>query len=143
MNFDYDQLKELCSDTLFNTYKSQLEVLKIKNGKNIMNSFNFINVSILKIIKENDIITIRANVKVLFLDYVIDTTNKKVIRGNSFYPLTNTYILEFVVTDNTEEQICDGCGNPIENNVSGIYPYCRKKYVVKPTKFVLSTKRKI
>ena len=40
MNFDYEKLKELCSDELYNSYKSDLEVLKSKHCKNIMQDFN-------------------------------------------------------------------------------------------------------
>ena len=39
MEFDYNKLKEILSDELYNPYEVDLEVLKTKNQKNIMKDF--------------------------------------------------------------------------------------------------------
>jgi len=40
MNLDYEALSKLCTNELYNFYKADLEVLKLKNGQNIMSDFN-------------------------------------------------------------------------------------------------------
>lgn len=40
MNFDYDKIKELVSDEMYNMYVNQLETLKVKNQKNMMEEIN-------------------------------------------------------------------------------------------------------
>ena len=71
MNFDYDKLKELCTDELFNTYKSQLEVLKMKNQQNIMTNFHLQEIRILSIFQTSEIISVEVYLRVSFYDYVI------------------------------------------------------------------------
>lgn len=142
MNFDYDKLKEICSDTLYNSYKADLEALKLKNGQNIMKNFNVLKHSIIRITNVNGIITVTDNLVVTFIDYVVDTKTGIIKRGQNQTPLRNSYILEFIVSSDKNDNKCQGCGAPLENNVSGVCSYCRSKYVIKPNKIVLSTKRR-
>ena len=55
MNFDYDKLRSLLSDELYNTYSSQLKVLSRKKQKNIMSDFKLISHKIVFAEKQNDI----------------------------------------------------------------------------------------
>ena len=81
-DFDYDKLRELLSDELFNNYKMQLDTLSLENGKNIMDNFEFVNGSIVAIAKTD--LTERVSIKlhVRMKDYVINTITNKVTHGN-------------------------------------------------------------
>ena len=129
MEFDYDKLSNLCSNELFNSYKSDLETLKLKNGKNIMSDFNFVSLNITNAYRKNDILTVEVLLHVKFHDYIIDTSNNKVIRGDKNRIYDNHYILEYRkkderlkkcpscsadITDNLDK--CNHCGNIIVNN---------------------------
>ena len=96
MNFDYDALKNLCSDELFNTYKAQLETLKLKKAKNIMTAFDMVEIKITNATIENDNIILTAYLCINFYDYVINTDTKQTIRGTKDTRVHNNYILTFV-----------------------------------------------
>ena len=140
MNFDYDALKNLCSDELFNTYKAQLDTLKLKNGQNIMSNFRpiFSNITSLKV--EDGLIIIKMFLKISFFDYVIDTKTQKVIRGNKSHLFNNLYNLEYIIGKDDEEHKCPNCGAKVENVTAGKCKYCGAPIVVKPRDYVLNRK---
>jgi DNA-directed RNA polymerase subunit RPC12/RpoP len=141
MNFDYDALRELCTDELFNTYKSQLQVLKAKNGKNVMNGFFPKKINIYDVRASDGIISVKVYLKVSFFDYVVNTTSKKVTQGKRFKRITNHYEMVFVksVMDNTVTR-CPNCNASINFVTSGECPYCGSTIVVPPNQLVLSKK---
>lgn len=144
MNFDYNKLRELCTDELYNSYVSQLETLKLKNGQNIMSNFENLGTKIIDIDEANGefILTVFMNVE--FYDYVINTTSKKVTRGNKNTKINNSYILTFIKgPDNSNDTKCPNCGAPIEHVTSGECEYCHSTIVKKASKFVLSKKTNV
>lgn len=143
MNFDYNKLRELCTDELYNSYIAQLEILKLKSGKNIMSDFREIRTEIFSIRKVNGVLILDAFMKVEFYDYVINTVNNEVIRGNNSRKLTNNYILTYImdanyINENTTK--CPNCTAPIAHITSGECEYCHSTIVKKSSKFVLSKK---
>lgn len=145
-NFDYDKLRELCTDELYNSYVSQLETLKLKNGKNIMSDFNQISNKIIDIDEVNGDIILTVFMAVEFYDYVINTSNNNVTRGTNTRKLLNNYILTYVVKadyNNEENTKCPNCGAPIEHVTSGKCEYCNSTIVKKASKFVLSKKTNV
>ena len=145
MEFDYDKLRELCSDELYNTYESQLESLKLKNGKNIMTAFDNEEIKIIDIKKENKIITVSVYLRVTFYDYVINNKTKEVIRGTKDHTLTNNYEMQFVREENDKkkEVKCPNCGAKVKAVTSGKCEYCGSTVVVDANEFVLSKKTNI
>lgn len=144
--FDYDKLRELCTDELYNSYKSQLETLKLKNGKNIMNDFSQNCTGIIDINNVNGDIVLTAFLSVSFYDYVINTISNKVTRGNKFQKITNNYVLTFVIKsdyDSEKEEKCPNCGAKIKHVTSGKCEYCNSTIVKKASKFVLSKKTNV
>ena len=142
MNFDYDSLKRLCSDELYNSYKSDLEVLKLKNGKNVMNDFVLISGNIDRIREENNIIIIDAYLSMSFLDFVINTNNKKIINGDPSAPMFCRYNLKYIVSKNTRELLCSNCGAKLEPGTKQCN-YCNSTINNNYGDFVLSVKEKI
>ncbi len=140
MDFDYDKLRELCTDELYNTYYSQLEALKVKNGKNIMDNFELIVGDIIGLTKDENLITVTMLLKVRFHDFVINNKTKKVIKGRDDVMMENTYNLVFVKASEEVDDTCPNCGAKLKNTTSGKCEYCGSDIVINPKDFVLTKK---
>ncbi len=145
MNFDYDKLRELCTDELYNAYISQLDTLKLKNGQNVMSDFNLQQINIIGIKEEDGKVAISVYMRVKFKDYVINQKTKKVIRGNSSTYMTNNYIMTFVRgKDAINSDIsCPNCGARVSDTASSKCEYCGSDIVKDSSEFVLSKKTNI
>jgi DNA-directed RNA polymerase subunit RPC12/RpoP len=145
MNFDYDGLRKLCTDELYNTYVAQLDTLKLKNGKNIMTAFDNEEIRIIGIKEENKIVTVEVYLRVTFYDYVINDKTKEVIRGTKDQTLTNNYEMQFVRTKHNKKKKvkCPNCGAEVNTVVSSTCEYCGSTIVVNANEFVLSKKTNI
>lgn len=130
-NFDYDTLCKLTTNELYNTYKMQLETLALKNQKNIMSNFVKQYISIKDVQEVNGILTIKVVLKVYQKDYVINTLNGKVVRGNAIKTCGVLYELTFVNNKKVEEflTVCPNCGAKVENVVSQKCEYCNSDLV--------------
>lgn len=140
MEFDYDKLRELCTNELYNSYATQLNVLKIKNGKNIMSDFITQYIYITDAVVENNNYVIKAVLKIEFYDYVINTINNNVIRGRKNTKVLNTYNLELVKSINDKDIKCPNCGAPVNAVTSKECEYCGSTIVFDSNDFVLSKK---
>ena len=141
MEFDYDKLKELLTDELFNTYQMDLEALKIKNQKNVMSDFELIDIKLVDLKEENKTYIAEVILEVEFYDYVIDTNSKKVLRGTNKKKLDNTYILTFERGKEIKNIKCPNCGADVKGNSTGICEHCKSKIVNKNYDWVLSKKQ--
>lgn len=139
MEFDYDALKRLCTDELYESYKSDLEILKAQNGKNIMSDFSFVNSRIVDIKDEGDKVVISIFLEVKFHDYVINVDTNKVTRGNKKTIMDNRYNLVFV-TSKTDTGICPNCGAKTDSRDCS---YCGSHVDSLNKDFVLSNKSRI
>lgn len=113
MNFDYDSLIELCGQELYESYKSDLEVLKRVNNKNIMKSFKYHDCYIDNISKKDGNTIIKAILYVSFKDYVINEKTKKTIKGSKRKVFDNIYELEFIRNKKVSIK-CPSCGATVE-----------------------------
>ena len=138
MNFNYKKLQKLCTDELYNTYKAQLDVLSIKNGKNIMSDFTLNWIKIFEIKEENGLIVVKVYMNVSFYDYVIDCQTQKVTRGKIDVRLTNDYEMVFVKHKHRTVKHCPSCG--AELNGQRTCPYCSSVVYNNNKGFVLSKK---
>jgi len=142
MNFDYDTLSRLCTNELFNTYKSQLNVLKVKSGKNIMHSFKLLDCKITQIKQVNNKLNFTVYMKVSFFDYVINTKTCKVTRGKKYNAIINNYIMTFI-KGNTDIHKCPSCGANIKGNTTDRCEYCRSIIVKDSSNYILSKKSNV
>lgn len=142
MNFDYDILSKLCTNELFNTYKSQLNVLKLKNEKNIMYDFELLNCKIIKINKVKNKLNFTVYMKIRFNDYVINTKTNKVIRGDKYQLITNNYLMTFV-KGNKAINKCPSCGAMISGHATDKCEYCKSVIVKETIHYILSKKSNI
>lgn len=121
MNFDYDKLRMLVTDELYNAYYIQMQILELKNEKNIISNFTQKKASIMDIKVENSIETIMVQLIVSFFDY---TENEKgeVIRGNKDRKVETTYLLTFV-RSHIDIESCPHCGAKLEDRKT-VCDYC-------------------
>ena len=140
-DFDYDKLRTLLTDELYNSYMMQLDALKLKNQKNIMSDFKFIDCKITEVKEENGLLNINTYLRVEMYDYVVDSENK-VMRGDKNHKIDIEYIITFVKIKNNivNETICPNCGAKIETVTSGKCEYCGTVVVVDAKDYVMSKK---
>ena len=138
MEFDYDKLSMLCGNELYNSYKSDLEVLKLKNGKNIMSDYKCIDIKIYDIKEKNNNIDLYVYLNASFHDYVINTESNKVIRGNKNNIMNNHYELVFRKNNKVSNK-CPSCGAEIKNN-NGKCSHCGNLIVNNNSDYVLIKK---
>ncbi len=141
MNFDYDTLKNLVTDEMYNMYKSQLEALKLKQQQNIMEDFELEHVKIIGVEKISNIVSIKTLVKVSFYDYVINTKTNEVVRGNKNKKVLLEY--EIVYTQSLSKiDKCPNCGGELDDK-NEVCLYCRSRINKLSNNFVISKKRNI
>ena len=112
MNFDYNELKRLCGNELYNTYYEELEALKLKGEQNVMKKFDMVNNYISNIEKINNDIVVTYILDVKFCDYVINTETNSIVRGKSSKKINNNYELKYILSKSKSKN-CPNCGASI------------------------------
>lgn len=140
MNFDYNVLKNLVTDELYNNYHTQLETLKLKGQQNIMRDFKLCEANLLSKKEEENQETIIVSMTVSFYDYIIDTNSKKVLRGKDTQKVTMFYHLTFVKSVEKSD-VCPNCGAPLEK--SNYCDYCKSHIQGLSTNMRMSKKEMI
>ncbi len=140
MDFDYDKLRTLATDELFNTYSSQLKTLSIKHQKNVMRDFEHVITAIKEFKQSENNYTIIVNLQVLFYDYIIDK-NYQTVRGNDQRRLNILYKLTYVKTNKANEtHHCPNCNAALGDAASSICPFCNSVIVNNSNDYVLAKK---
>lgn len=138
MNFELDTIKNLVSDEIYNMYSMQLDTLKVKGQKNMMENINFVDNYICDIKIENDTTTISTILSVTCYDYIIDSNNK-VIRGNKDKELYYTYRLTFMKNNKTINT-CQNCGATIDSKKDTKCHYCNATIVNNNSEWIMTKK---
>jgi len=74
-------------------------------------------------------------------DFIIDTRNNSIIRGNTNKKIYS-YELTFVKTNDSKGlDICPRCGAPVEGNNSGVCEYCKSTLISNNYTLVMSKKK--
>ena len=126
MNFDYDTLKNTCTKELYSQYYSQLERLKEKKQKNIMDILSQKNFEIREKEITKDEIYLKVRTTITCYDYVVDE-EENVVRGKANIIHYYYYEMTFVKKLNNKKTKCTACGADLDNTVKGVCPYCRSK----------------
>ncbi len=122
MEFDYDKMRELVTDELFNQYKNQLKQLEIKGEKNIMKGFKYLDASIVRNVNENGKRIVNIIMTVAFYDYIANQDGK-VVRGQKYHKVKMTYKLTYIA-DEKAITICPNCAAKLEDGMTKC-PYCK------------------
>ncbi len=141
-NFNLDELKKHLTDELFNTYNSQLKILKAKKEKNVMCDFENIKVSIVDFKTSADEYTIKVLLRSKFYDF-ISNQNDVVLRGKNNKKVEMTYILTLVRKKVIKNNKCPNCNAVLENQHSNTCPYCNSKIVSNNYDWTISKKEAI
>ena len=137
-DFDCNKLEKLCTNELYESYKSDLTILKSKQQQNIMNGFDKKHLNIKNVVEKNNKIIVHVELSVSFYDYVINTSDKKVVRGKKGHKVTNTYKLKYIKSINEKEK-CPNCGADVNSNIC---EFCNTHINNIYKSFVLSEKRR-
>lgn len=140
MNFNYDGLKELLTDELYNQYTMQLDSLKVKNQKNIMKNFALYQSDITNVREENGTLIVDVEMSVSFIDYI--EQNGTTVRGSNTRLVHQHYSMTFVMVPEPTQK-CPNCGAELEDSASQTCPYCRSKITRVGAKWVLSKKQSL
>jgi len=136
-NCDYDKLKELCTDELYNMYKAQADTLELSNKKFYKNTYELITEEIIELEEENDVIVIGVLLKVLYNDFIVKKEKEKQLEDVLF---TNdqAYKLTFVIGKGNKDT-CPNCGAILEDSKIRECPYCKSHVTPKPYHYALSS----
>lgn len=142
MNFDEETIRACTTDEMYNMYLMQLDTLKVKNQKNIIYDIKYLGSKIVSEYEENGQQTIVINMQVSCYDFIINTGNNSIVRGDASKLNTYSYELTFVkTTENKQLDICPQCGAPVEGNNSGECEYCHSTLINKNYTLVMSKKK--
>lgn len=124
MNYDYNTLKETCTEDLYNKLKTDFDILKQKKYKNIMKDYTLNSYYITDIYAMDNIIVIEMYLDVTYKDYVVNLESNKITRGSTNTRVNNKYDLSFVINRNLIEKTCPNCGRMLKENTC---EYCKVK----------------
>ncbi len=145
MNFDNIKLRDLVTDEMYNMYIDQLEILKNNNKQNIIRDVELDDFKIVGMEFNDTDISIVVNYKITCYDYIINTTNNKIIKGKDTNKVTHNYQLLFIrsiiTIDNND--FCPNCGAPVSDKASRKCLYCGSIIVSNEHDWVLADKIEI
>ena len=137
MNFDYDKIKELVSDEMYNMYVNQLETLKIKSQQNIMDDIKFVEGLLIDYKKQTNKEKFKLYLSVECYDYIISTKTKRTVRDRKNIKHVLSYVLTF--EKNIEViNYCPQCGASIDNLTE--CNFCNSKIVNNTSKMKMIKK---
>lgn len=141
MDFDYNRLKVLLSDELYNTYTALLESLKSKKQKNIVGDFELIGIRLIDMNEDKNVYIAKVQLEVKSIDYIENIETNEMVKGKDKRKTKCVYMLTFIKRrEDIEKNICQKCGNPVNNN-TGICDYCKSRFVNETYDWVLSNKQ--
>ena len=117
-NFDYEEMRKLVSDELYNNYKLQLDTLKIKNQRNVMEDIKYIGGTIRDYSINNKKLYISLELIVTQRDYIINTDKNKVVRGNKEENMVSYRLYLEKGIDDKKLDKCPNCGAPLNDSAS-------------------------
>lgn len=105
-------LRQLCTDSLYQSYLQDLQRLERKGERHIRDTFSLFTYNIQEIIEENQTVIIRMTLHISFFEYYVDF-NGNFIRGDSdTQKVHKQFLLEYVI-DKEKNILCPNCGSRI------------------------------
>ena len=137
MNFDYEGLRKILSDELYNNYKMQLETMEVGMEKNIMDDIVFVDGGIISIKKTDLTEEVQVKLHVRMRDYIINTADGKPKHGDPNKVMDNNYIITLERSRRSEIQFCPNCGGELTSKASQKCKYCDAVLVKGSKEFVI------
>ena len=137
-SYQFDQLDQLCHNTLSREYKTQLSSLREKHGTNVMNDFELLDIKVQGVSREAGNIIVKLYLKNRYIDYTVDDQNN-LLRGDYQHKIEVESRLVFCKRKEVGRQMhyCPKCGS--ELNDSKECSSCGH-VVAKKNKFILKEK---
>ena len=139
MNFDYDKMKNLVSDEMFNMYHSQLQTLELSNQKNIMKKIKYNSCELLSLEENEETLNIKVKLNVRCYDYIVNSKTNDLIKGYKDKYWFYEYEIEFIKNKNINHS-CINCGTKLEKNMNKC-PSCGSIILNNNEEWVMSKKK--
>jgi len=137
-DINYDEIRKLTTDELFNSLKMQLKPTEEKKQKNIMSDIKLVGAGVLDINKTDKVISVDVILCVTQKDYVVDESGR-VVRGNK--SLRNeTYVITLDKISNKTKVVknCPNCGAELKDFASQTCEYCSSNIIKESMDFVIT-----
>lgn len=144
MEFDYDVLSNKTTNELYNQYLMQLETLKAKGQKNVMNSFTYVKGKVTNIEKTDNQLAVTVEIVTRFYDYIINQKDEKILRGDDYKKVTLHYQMTFVKS--TKKSItthCPNCGAKLKKTSTNVCEFCKTTITKESKEWLLAEKKSI
>ena len=144
MEFDYDALSNKTTNELYNQYLMQLETLKAKGQKNIMNSFTFVKGKVTNIEKTDNQLAVTVEIVTRFYDYIINQEDERILRGDNYKKVTLHYQMTFVKS--TKKSItthCPNCGAKLKKTSTNVCEFCKTTITKESDEWLLAEKKSL
>lgn len=132
MTKNLERVKHFISDDIFNEYENILKNLNEKNYTQMYDELNVKSTEIINASVTDDKFIINVKLVSRYMDYIIDSTNKKFISGNNESRVEKVNYLTFEKIRNHKTQgavrKCPGCGASMDVNNTGKCEYCGTIY---------------
>ena len=144
MEFDYDVLGNKTTNELYNQYLMQLETLKAKGQKNVMNSFTYVKGKVTNIEKTDNQLAVTVEIVTRFYDYIINQKDEKILRGDDYKKVTLHYQMTFVKS--TKKSItthCPNCGAELKKTSTNVCEFCKTTITKESDEWLLAEKKSL
>ena len=132
MTDNMKRVKHFINDDIYNDYSNRLEKLNSNNERQMFDELNVKSTNIINVEITNDKYIITVEIISRYMDYIVDKTNNKFLRGNNSSRVERKNILVFEKKRSAEKQgvvrFCPNCGHPMDVNKSGYCEYCHSTY---------------
>ena len=141
MNFDYDKMKNLVSDEMFNMYHSELQTLELSNQKNVMKKIKYNSCELLSLEENEEALNIKVKLNVRCYDYIVNSKTNDLIKGYKDKYWFYEYEIEFIKNKNINHS-CINCGTKLEKNMNKC-PSCGSIILNNNEEWVMSKKKMV
>jgi len=114
-SFNYEELKNICTEEHFNFVFTELEKQKKYNKKRILENFTLNNFKILNTSNSNNIQKISTAMDISLIDYTIDETFNFLAKGNKTIKVQRLFNISFTkeLSETNPRKHCPKCGAPL------------------------------
>lgn len=138
-NFDYDKMRTLVSDELYNNYRMQLRTLNVKKQRNVMEDISFVRGAIKHYELTESSINISVELVVEQNDYIVDDIGN-IVKGDKIKD-HNTYELLITRAISKHKENCPNCGAELRDEASQTCSHCGASLITLSKDFVIAKKR--
>ena len=138
-NFDYDKMRTLVSDELYNNYRMQLRTLNVKKQRNVMEDISFVRGAIKHYELTESSINISVELVVEQNDYIVDDIGN-IVKGDKIKD-HNTYELLITRAISKHKENCPNCGTELKDEASQTCSHCGASLITLSKDFVIAKKR--